>query len=525
MPIKIIDLFAGPGGLGEGFSAYKPNKTKNSVFKIALSVEKEESAWKTLRLRAFARQFLNKGAPLPNEYYEYISGKYESVSELLDTYPKERDAANNEAHQFTLGEHDNDELDTLIANEVSKNEPWVLIGGPPCQAYSLVGRAKNQSIKDYKPEEDNRNYLYEQYLRVIAKHQPSVFVMENVKGILSAKINGEKVFDKIISDLQNPGETTNIKGVKNYRIHSLVTNRVCLENSDTDFDPHDFVIKCENYGIPQARHRVILLGIREDIRSTPDTLDRIQERVSVEMVVGGLPHRRSSLSKDDNTYERWAAVIEQEIHLVSSELQNQNPELLSKITNTILRIKKNSLSTGTNFYRSSKSRFKNMPSNLVEWFKDEKLEGVTNHECRGHMNSDLARYLFCSSYAKLHKDKEKMIRKSPKLPDFPEKLLPNHENKKSGKFVDRFKVQEAHLPASTITSHISKDGHAFIHYDPVQCRSLTVREAARIQTFPDNYFFEGTRTQQYVQVGNAVPCFLANQISKIVHGVLIGTEC
>ena len=516
-PIKIIDLFAGPGGLGEGFSACKPNNRKTSVFKIALSVEKEESAWKTLRLRAFARQFLNKGHSLPKEYYEYISGKYENVEKLLNQYPKQRDAANNEALQFELGKDDNKILDKLIKSKVTKKEPWVLIGGPPCQAYSLVGRVKNQSNKNYKAEEDNRNFLYEQYLRVIAKHEPSIFIMENVKGILSAKVNGEKVFDKIVSDLQKPSKATDIKSKHSYRIYSLVTDRVCLKDGITDFDPHDFVIKCEDYGIPQSRHRVILLGIRDDIKTTPDVLLK-QEIVTVSQVIGGLPERRSGLSKDNNTVERWSEVIAEETSLGLNEIKKQNPELSKYIETRIKIIKKSKLSIGNNFYVKSEKRFKNMPLPLKEWFSDENLNGITNHECRGHMNSDLARYIYCSAFAKINS--KKLFRSSPKLPDFPIKFLPNHKNAKSGKFVDRFKVQEANLPATTITSHISKDGHAFIHYDSKQCRSLTVREAARIQTFPDNYFFEGTRTQQYVQVGNAVPSFLANKISYIVYQLL-----
>jgi DNA (cytosine-5)-methyltransferase 1 len=135
------------------------------------------------------------------------------------------------------------------------------------------------------------------------------------------------------------------------------------------------------------------------------------------------------------------------------------------------------------------------------------------------MDSDLARYLYCSVYAQAYSQKD--VRSSPKLYDFPHVLLPAHKNVNSGKFVDRFKVQEKHLPASTITSHLSKDGHYFIHYDPTQCRSLTVREAARLQTFPDNYFFEGTRSQQYVQVGNAVPPLLARQIAGIIYKLLM----
>ncbi len=518
-PIKIIDLFAGPGGLGEGFSAYKPNNRKTSAFKIALSVEKEESAWKTLRLRAFVRQFLNNGHNPPKEYYDYISGKYEDVEQLLNQFPKERDAANNEALQFELGKDENKTLDKLIKNKITKKEPWVLIGGPPCQAYSLIGRATNLSNKNYKSEDDHRNFLYKQYLRVIAKHEPSVFIMENVKGILSARVGGVKVFDKIVTDLQNPNKATGIKSKYSYRIHSLVVDSICLKDGSTDFDPHDFVIKCENYGIPQSRHRVILLGIRDDIKTTPDILKK-QDTVTVSQVIGGLPKRRSGLSKDENTSERWSEVITEEISKGFKAIKKQNPELLSFIQKKLPQIQKNKLSIGSNFYVRSKNRFQNMPEPLKNWFNDENLNGITNHECRGHMNSDLARYLYCSSFAKVNSKSEEFLRNSPKLPNFPKEFLPNHKNAKSGKFVDRFKVQEAGLPATTITSHISKDGHAFIHYDSSQCRSLTVREAARIQTFPDNYFFEGTRTQQYVQVGNAVPSYLAKEIAKIVYKLL-----
>ena len=133
------------------------------------------------------------------------------------------------------------------------------------------------------------------------------------------------------------------------------------------------------------------------------------------------------------------------------------------------------------------------------------------------MGSDLKRYLFAATYAKLH-------RVSPNISNFPISLWPNHGNIEYAAdgtmFADRFKVQRASKPATTVVSHISKDGHYYIHYDPVQCRSLTVREAARIQTFPDNYFFEGYRTEQYQQVGNAVPPLLAKQLAAIVHDIL-----
>jgi len=132
---------------------------------------------------------------------------------------------------------------------------------------------------------------------------------------------------------------------------------------------------------------------------------------------------------------------------------------------------------------------------------------------KAHIDSDLERYMFASSWAAVHGQ-------SPSLADFPEDLRPAHASAakalEGGHFADRFRVQVAERPATTITSHIAKDGHYYIHYDPAQCRSLTVREAARLQTFPEDYFFCGPRTSQYQQVGNAVPPDLARQLAGVV---------
>ena len=156
-----------------------------------------------------------------------------------------------------------------------------------------------------------------------------------------------------------------------------------------------------------------------------------------------------------------------------------------------------------------------------KWFLDGRLRGYCNHVSKTHMPSDIQRYFFASCFALAHK-------RPPLLKDFPDILLPQHKNvteavkNKNGLFSDRFRVQLRNTPATTITSHIAKDGHYFIHPDPCQCRSLTVREAARIQTFPDNYFFEGPQTSQYQQVGNAVPPLLARSIAEIVHRIFTG---
>lgn len=133
------------------------------------------------------------------------------------------------------------------------------------------------------------------------------------------------------------------------------------------------------------------------------------------------------------------------------------------------------------------------------------------------MPSDLGRYFYTSAYGEAND-------RTPKghLEFALKGLAPEHANWESGKFIDRFRVQLREYPSSTVTSHIAKDGHYFIHYDSAQCRSLTVREAARLQTFPDNYFFQGNRTQQFHQVGNAVPSLLANKIAHVVYSILTG---
>lgn len=520
-PIKVIDLFSGPGGLGEGFSSVLDSK-KSRVFKIAASIERDVSAHRTLKLRAFFRQF--KVAPI--EYYEFLKGNLGTAPEerlyKIPKFKKQVEAADREALNLELGK-DNDVIFTAISKAVG-NDECILIGGPPCQAYSVAGVARNKSNTAYDPLLDNRNFLYKEYLKVIARFQPMLFVMENVKGMLSAKVNGELIYKSIFQDLENPSSSSgeDVKSKKNlkYKIFSLVT----ASSGDSVLRPHDYVINCENFGIPQKRHRVILLGVREDLAEMWNglTLNTCSDEIPISSVIHDLPKLRSGLSKDVNTDGNWLMSIETDAKkTVESLKQNGQDEIADKFIEAVDSVTVPSDGQGANFglLRSNSIN----ETDLRNWFYDDNLgKHVCNHETRGHIHLDLQRYMFCSLWASVAFEK-KWPRLSPKTNEFPEALVPNHKNFKSGKFADRFRVQPWNKPATTITCHISKDGHYYIHPDYLQCRSLTVREAARIQTFPDNYFFVGNRTQQYVQVGNAVPPLLSKKIATLIYEFLSDT--
>lgn len=514
--INIIDLFAGPGGLGEGFSSYISKG--ETPFRIRMSVEKEQSAHKTLILRAFYRLLRAEGRTKP--YFDYVEGRI-SKDEMIEQCPEHWAEATAETMEVPteLGK-DNERIHAQLKQlkKVHKNEPWVVIGGPPCQAYSLVGRARNKGNSDYVAEEDPRHTLYKEYLQVLSIIEPDVFVMENVKGILSAKLDGENIFPKILTDLENPKQSIQQKkNGRKYTIYSFVQNHeesYLLNNISAN---RDYVIRTENYGVPQTRHRVILLGIASDLDKIPSTLEK-QPQVPIESILQGLPHLRSKLSKEEDTPENWKRVVEQNYKLVRKELRKKKSyEVVLKAMSNAFSKLQYSAPTKSSEYQSPSISNKT-PMLLRQWLMNDKPKKVLNHEARGHMNSDLGRYLYsaCWALSNVYGNTKKPF---PKSEDYPEVLAPAHANWKSGKFADRFRVQREGRPATTVTSHISKDGHYFIHPDPTQCRSLTVREAARVQTFPDNYFFEGNRTEQYVQVGNAVPPFLAVQLAGIVDQI------
>lgn len=490
--IPVIDLFAGPGGLGEGFSAYGG---PGASFRIKLSIEKDPAAHKTLQLRSFFRQFPTGKAP--RKYYDYVCDR-EGVTreDLQKFYPEEWKNACDEAWLAELGSRKFPEkiIDSRIEAALAGAKEWVLIGGPPCQAYSLVGRARMKNRDPEAFEKDHRHFLYRQYLRILRRFQPSIFVMENVKGLLSSKIKDQLIFHQILRDLKDEGR---------YTIYSLSRDA----DDPQKLSPEDFVIMTEKYGVPQSRHRLILLGIRNDSGlPRPSVLVR-KDGLSVKDMLSGLPKFRSNVSRrSNNSDESWWEIVSDGAEII---LNSAAPEKVKTVCRNVVR---ESYKTG---WRSTLNG-----TSLGEWVKDEKLTSVLNHEPRAHMASDIQRYLFAACYADA-------LDISPRLRDFPKKLLPKHKNLHGQEgsletFADRFKVQVASKASSTIVSHIAKDGHYYIHPDPSQCRSLTVREAARLQTFPDNYFFEGNRTQQYTQVGNAVPPYLALQIAEITAQMIAG---
>jgi len=505
LKINVIDLFAGPGGLGEGFFSYESN-TGKFPFQSLCSVEMDQHAYSTLTLRSFYRKIIQNQLEIPVEYYKYIDG---DLAEPCNVRTKKLWVeAQKETINLELGKDLEKDL-SIFKNIKSRNvkslddNPTILIGGPPCQAYSLVGRARNKGKKDYVPENDHRHFLYLEYLKIMKLFSPEVFVMENVKGMLSSKINGGAVFNQIIDDLESCGD--------GYSLFSLKTGDRFIKGKS---NPRDFILNSEDYGVPQCRHRVIILGIKKSYKklNTIDSLDP-QNQVTVESAISNLPAIRSIFSNrskyyKSNTINNWKLNLEENIGNLLLNDPSIPRSLVKELKKSLKSISKSTLkekNEGNYSYLTKDTEYE-------KFVFDSNDKKITFHEARPHMDSDLQRYFYCSVYRKVNGT-------NATASSFPSSLAPAHKNWNSGKFVDRFKVQGYDSPSSTITSHISKDGHYFIHPDPNQCRSLSVREAARLQSFPDSYIFMGKRTNQFHQVGNAVPPLLASKIANLVFGL------
>lgn len=512
---SVIDIFAGPGGLAEGFSSVR-SPDGNRAFKIALSIEKDAAAHSTLRLRAFLRQF--EGG-YPAEYYDFLNNG-SAEPDWSELYPVQWYAAEQEAWLLELGNEDpefrlNARLDAIRRENDDKT---ILIGGPPCQAYSLAGRSRNVGKEGYVASEDSRHFLYQEYIRILHRLKPAAFVMENVKGMLSSSVDGQnKIFDKVLDDLRG-----NWEDGTSYRLIALspdLTRQKDLLGAEPRSD--DFIITAESYGVPQARHRVIIVGLRHDIAdglAAEFLSDRMAQHLgaaTVGDVLGGMPCLRSGLSRGDDSGAEWQRLMVDAMGFVAdveTDLSDEDQAAFAARARECQAIMKAMAIVPTRDARGI-GISETCPAHLREWLLDDRLRTLPNHASRSHMTSDLVRYFFAAVYAEV-------VGRSPKASDFPAELAPDHQNWTSGKFTDRFRVQLAGSASTTVTSHISKDGHYFIHPDPLQCRSLSVREAARLQTFPDNYFFKGNRTQQYVQVGNAVPPYLAKLIGDVLLTII-----
>ena len=530
--MPVVDIFAGAGGLSEGFA--------RAGFKIALSCEKEETFCETLKIRHFVNNFNKKN--IPKDYYDFLKGKI-SLDELTTKFPKEFKNSSKSVICHTMGRKSNKLLHDKINQNIGFNKNFVLLGGPPCQAYSIAGRSrslgsgnlgKNKEDLAKSFYKDERHLLYLEYLEVIAFHRPAIFVMENVKGLMSAKTDNDAtngaIFNNILNGLCKPSHIMNELGTfkdhnnnelkeVSYKIYNLKDDaQLSLPMGFQENDYRQFLLDSSHYGVPQKRERVFIVGVREDIRWENTYLKKLRAN-TVRNAIQNLPKLRSGLSKKEDNYQNWFNEIKTKFEETFSDDLHEYKflnENIEKINSNMSHLER-----GSKFIEDKKI-FKEK-SKLLKFLEDPKINGWIQHESRSHLTEDIIRYFYCSSLSILNGY-------SPKIDEWKgnlQKLKPKHKNVtlSNGKLstkvhVDRFKTQVWDKPSSTITSHISKDGHYFIHPDPCQARSLTVREAARLQTFPDNFFFYGNKTKQYIQVGNAVPPYLsfqiANKIKKIV---------
>jgi len=411
--MNFLDVFSGAGGLSEGFL--------RAGFEPIAHIERDEYACQTLETRSIYYYLKNNNQLDHYKNYQssyFLSSKERAVSrnELLKLVPKDElePIMNVEISDATLPRV----FEKIDARLIHKGQDQIdlLIGGPPCQAYSLVGRARDENSMEVDP----RNYLYKLYVRFLAKYQPKAFVFENVPGILTA-FKGA-LFKNLQAYMRRVG----------YNVEARKLN-------------------AKHFGVMQDRKRIIIVGWRKDI---PFAYPEIEEQIhqySIYDMFADLPKLSAGQATDNGNYD--SSVL---LFLKDMGIRQENDIL-------------------------------------------------THHVARRHIQRDLEIYKLV---VKAWNDENRRL----KYTDLPKSLI-THNNLTA--FLDRFKVVAGNETVShTIVAHISKDGHHYIHPDILQNRSITVREAARIQSFPDDYFFEGSRTSNYVQIGNAVPPLMAEQLAK-----------
>jgi len=391
-----IDLFAGCGGLTEGF--YRQG------FKALAHVEFDKSACETLRTRML--------------HYGYKNPDKEVIE-----------------HDIT-----DPAIIGMIDKAVGGRNVDIIIGGPPCQAYSSAGRARDVDGM----QNDPRNFLFESYVRILDYYKPKVFVFENVSGILTACVKGRSIIQQVLSALG-----------KNY---NLIDN------------PASMLLNSANFGVPQLRNRIIIIGVRKDIG--------IQ---AAEVYKGILKtHYDPSAPEEERKGLKKYVTVRDAI----AELPPVEP--------------------GTGLQRQP---FKySLANDFLKAIGSQKNTILLDHICRKHNEDDRERY---RTMAREHWTFEELLEHRHDL---------QHENPRV--FGNSYVVQWWDLPSKTIIAHLHKDGNQFIHPDAQQARTITVREAARLQSFPDDFEFCGSRGDQFKQIGNAVPCLFAEAIAKSVKKTL-----
>lgn len=406
--LNIVDVFSGAGGLSEGFR-YK------DYYNFICHIEMDKDACASLELRNIY-YYLKKENNL-SLYFEYIQGKI-SKDDLYSILPSNltNDILNKEISKDTIPL-----IFEFIDQKLGNNKLDGIIGGPPCQAYSTIGRVNNKS----KKSSDKRIYLYKYYLDFLDKYKPKFFVFENVKGLLSFKdLSGELLLPKMICEFDKCGYEVEYK-----------------------------ILDASNYGVVQKRERLILVGYRKDLLLDNSFFDCLTK------------------------YIEYAPTLK--------ELFDDLPSIKAGET--------------SQKYRNDVS------SQFVEKYIRKKDDILTQHTARPHNKNDLKIYKLVL--------RAKKKGKNFKYVDIP-KELQTHSNITS--FLDRYKALDFDSVSHTVVAHIAKDGHYYIHPDLKQNRSITVREAARIQGFPDNFYFEHSRTAAFKQIGNAVPPILSKKIAMAI---------
>ena len=392
---NFIDLFAGCGGLSEGF--YQEG------FKPLLHLEIDKYACQTLKTRM--------------KYYNY-NEKFINKVVMCEDITNE-----------TILE----EIDKRVNESVD-----IIIGGPPCQAFSTVGRAQDPNSMNNDP----RNYLFENYLKILNHFKPKIFIFENVIGLLTARPNGVDIFNLIISKMS---ETYNVIN-----------------------DPETLLLNAVNYGVPQMRERLIIIGVKKGIR------------YDVNEIYNLIKKTHYAPGEEKNSLNKYVTVRE-----AISDL----PKLMPGQGAEIIDFEENDW------------------NEYIIKIRDKDFKKLYNHVARNHNNNDRERYKILSE------------NNGWKLKDL-QKVRPDLVHHDPKHFGNRYTVQMYDLPGKTVVAHLHKDGNLFIHPDSKQERTFTVREAARIQSFPDDFFFEGSRTAQYKQVGNAVPPLLAKACAIAIKEAL-----